>query len=339
MMSFLGIVLTLVISILSSIFSYTMVMTGPSSEPVEEVVTEVSAPASPVTPTATAEVPEGAYGIGDIWTVDGQWSLVVTSVDETDERNEYSDTDPEAVYIVSYSYKNIGYESDYSDGLYLSIDDGIVDSASQMGYSYPGDITFFPSDVPVGAVCDAQVCIGVDNAGSFLMNFSTYDGNDEEQDATFFIDLSAEPADGSILIDGTEGTAAGIPMGETWTVDGQWEVTINSVAETDERNEFADTDPAAVYIVDYTYTNIGYEDDIWDGLYLSLDQLVIDNGHKVTYSYPLSVTRYPEETPVGATCNAQICVGVETPGDFQLIVSNYDGNDERQSATFDVTVN
>ena len=43
-------------------------------------------------------------------------------------------------------------------------------------------------------------------------------------------------------------------IGETWTVDGQWSLTVTGVTETAERNEYADEKPAAVYIVDYEYT-------------------------------------------------------------------------------------
>ena len=37
------------------------------------------------------------YTIGETWTVDGQWSLTVTGVTETAERNEYADEKPAAV--------------------------------------------------------------------------------------------------------------------------------------------------------------------------------------------------------------------------------------------------
>ena len=51
-----------------------------------------------------------------------------------------------------------------------------------------------------------------------------------------------------------------IKVGETWTVDGLWKITINSVTETDERESYNDREnPEAVYIVDYTYENLGYK--------------------------------------------------------------------------------
>ena len=141
--------------------------------------------------TATPEPEETAYAIGETWTVDGQWSLTIDSVTTSDERNEFSDKTPAAVYIVDYTYTNIGYEdeSGLMDGLYLDISSNVVDSAGFMGYSYPGNITSYPQETPVGASCKAQACIGVDNAGSFQLNVTQYDGNGDKQSATFDISV------------------------------------------------------------------------------------------------------------------------------------------------------
>ena len=67
-------------------------------------------------------------------------------------------------------------------------------------------------------------------------------------------------------------------IGETWTVDGQWSLTVTGVTETAERNEYADEKPAAVYIVDYEYTNIGYEDEdsIAKGIFFDMEDTIID---------------------------------------------------------------
>ena len=107
------------------------------------------------------------YGIGEVWTVDGAFSLEILKVTETDERNKYSDENPAAVYIVDYVYKNLSNSDDYSDGMYISIDDQIVDSEGGLGYSYAGDYTYYPKETPAGAVCYAQACIGVDSPGDF----------------------------------------------------------------------------------------------------------------------------------------------------------------------------
>ena len=91
--------------------------------------------------SSTESTSQDMYKIGESYVVDGQWKITVNSVAATDDRNEYSDKNPAAVYIVTYTYENLGYEDEYSDGLFVSLDDGIVDSAGKMGYSYPGDVT------------------------------------------------------------------------------------------------------------------------------------------------------------------------------------------------------
>ena len=135
----------------------------------------------------TKSTSQDTYKIGETYVVEGQWKITVDSVEATDERNEYSDKKPNAVYVVTYTYENIGYESDYLDGLYIDLEDGIIDSEGKMGYSYPGNVTLYPQETPIGASCEAQACIGVDNPGSFKINFTDYDGNGEKQSAVFEI--------------------------------------------------------------------------------------------------------------------------------------------------------
>ena len=139
---------------------------------------------------AAAPQPTGTvYNIGEAWTVDGQWTLTVTGVEETQERNDYSERTPNAVYKVSFTYTNTGYEdaNGVLGGLYFSMDDTIVDAASKMGYNYPNVVTNYPQETPVGATCDAEVFIGVDNPGAFTISVSRYDGNGEKQSATFAV--------------------------------------------------------------------------------------------------------------------------------------------------------
>ena len=126
--------------------------------------------------------------------------------------------------------------------------------------------------------------------------------------------------------------------GDTWTVPGLWSLTITGVREMSERNSFSDLTPAAVYLVDYTYSNLGYEDSYMGGLFVTLDNTVVDHEGYMGYSYPNSVTRYPQITPVGATCTAQDVIAVDHPGSFTVMVSMYDSNYKTYSASFEVEV-
>ena len=285
-------------------------------------------------PAASAAAPE--FGIGEVWTVDGQFSLEIVKVTETEERNEYSDRDPAAVYIVDYVYENLGYEDEYSAGLYLGISDQIVDAGGEMAYSYPGDITYYPRETPVGAKCYAQCCIGVDNPGRFKLYVTKYDSGRNRHKAVFIADPEARPVPFEDY-DRTEELApfeGAYRMGETWTVDGQWELTITGVTETKERNPYADYEPAAVYIIDYTYKNLGYEDEWSDGLYMSVDECVVDSVGFMGFSYPGDIRNYPKAAPEGAACRAQSCVGVLHAGNLQIVVTEYDSERVRHSAKF-----
>lgn len=147
---------------------------------------DVSSTSEPVE-TATAAETKTEYNIGETWTVDGQWSLTITGVQATTDRNRYSDKEPAAVYIVDYTYENLGYEgSEFMPGLYINLEMGtIIDRTKKLGYSYPGRTSKNPSEIPVGVSCDAQSCVGVDNAGSFSIMISKYDWNNQRQEATF----------------------------------------------------------------------------------------------------------------------------------------------------------
>ncbi len=129
--------------------------------------------------------------------------------------------------------------------------------------------------------------------------------------------------------------------GQTWTVPGQWRLTINYATEMSERNPYSDKNPAAVYLIDYTYENIGYTDDMMDGLFISLDiERVIDSNGYVGYPYPNSPTYYSQPIPVGAKCHAQSCIAVDHKGPLKVYIDNYTGNSHtKYSAIFNVTVN
>lgn len=127
-------------------------------------------------------------------------------------------------------------------------------------------------------------------------------------------------------------------IGEEWIVDGQWKLTVNSVTATEDRNEYADKEPAEVVIITYTYENLGYEDDLQD-LFLTPSK-VIDGSKKMADSYPGDITTHPQPTPVGAIMeNAEDCWGLVNESDtIQIIFEAYDMNDDLQKATFEVPV-
>lgn len=129
-------------------------------------------------------------------------------------------------------------------------------------------------------------------------------------------------------------------LGQTWTVPGQWRLTINYATEMSERNPYSDKNPAAVYLIDYTYENIGYTDEMMDGLFISLDiERVIDSSGYAGYSYPNSPTYSPQSIPVGTKCHAQSCIAVDHKGPLKVYIDSYAGNSyAKYSAIFNVPI-
>ena len=130
-----------------------------------------------------------------------------------------------------------------------------------------------------------------------------------------------------------------IKVGETWTVDGLWKITINSVTETDERESYNDREnPEAVYLVDYTYENLGYKDEYSKGLGFDLDGVysqIVDSDKEMGYSYyvyVLSKLTSPDYVPVGARMTAQVAIGVNHKGTFSIL---YEGRVEDRENLYD----
>ena len=88
----------------------------------------------------------------------GEYKLVVTSVEETNYRNEFSDKKPNRVIIISYDYENISLPSDlYIGEMNFKAYDGDNNSMD----TYPADIKY-PNSVSVGRKTSGQMAYGID---------------------------------------------------------------------------------------------------------------------------------------------------------------------------------
>ena len=90
------------------------------------------------------------------------------------------------------------------------------------------------------------------------------------------------------------------------TFNSKYTIVINSISEMTERNQFSDKNPAQVFLIDYTYKNIS-----GDELYISeMNFQILDEQNEIGYTYPNSVTNYPQSIPEGATCKAQMILAI-----------------------------
>lgn len=129
-------------------------------------------------------------------------------------------------------------------------------------------------------------------------------------------------------------------VGETWTVPNLLSFTITGVKEVEPEPEYNEgVEPACVYLIDYKYENLGFEDEILDGLYMFLSSYVVDSQKKEGYSYQISEDiKYPKTIKVGESCEAQDVIALDNKGNFLITMCEYDSMFNRYSATFEIEV-
>ena len=112
----------------------------------------------------------------NISTSSDEYTLKVTSIKETKERNEYADEKPAQVFLIDYTYVC----NKTNNGLYLSdMYFKIIDEQGEIGYTYPID-TKSPQSITAGTTCKAQMAFGVNNKSkSVKLQFydNMFDGN------------------------------------------------------------------------------------------------------------------------------------------------------------------
>ena len=125
-------------------------------------------------------------------------------------------------------------------------------------------------------------------------------------------------------------------LGETWTVDGQWKLTFDSVTTTDYRNQYSDKNPEQVVIIKYTYENLGYEGTFQDLYISSMSMKVIDEKSEIASTYPAEISVHPDETPIGTKCvGAEEAFGLNNDSKtITVYLDKYDGNSTKQKAKF-----
>ena len=109
--------------------------------------------------------------------------------------------------------------------------------------------------------------------------------------------------------------------------------TVDSVRNTDDRNEFADSQPEQVIIIHYSYENIANEDDIY---FSSINFKVIDVGGNVCETYPASINTYPQTAPIGTKSEGEEAYGLKQQSSkIKLIVElDYSGT----KATYELPI-
>lgn len=105
--------------------------------------------------------------IGDTITVktaSDEYTLQVTDIKESAERNEFADQTPTQVFLIDYNYAC----NKTTDGVFVSdMNFKVVDENGEIGYTYPINYTD-AQRITAGTSCKAQMAFGVNNQSKKL---------------------------------------------------------------------------------------------------------------------------------------------------------------------------
>lgn len=115
------------------------------------------------------------YHIGDeilVETDEGSYSLCITGITETSDRNQFSDKQADRVVIIDYQYENISHDTQfgdyYNDELYISdIDFSMYDADGNAMETYPTDIKY-PQAVSIGHKSSGQMAYALNNDKNYI---------------------------------------------------------------------------------------------------------------------------------------------------------------------------
>lgn len=127
------------------------------------------------------------------------------------------------------------------------------------------------------------------------------------------IEPSTNPVDISKEINAKLNEA--LKIGEAFTYKDKYNVTINSVRLTDERNQFADKQFEKVAVIEFTYQNLNSDEDV----YISGTNFkAYDEEGNILSAYPKGVTKYPQGVSKGRKCTAEMSLGFNKGNKLEL---------------------
>lgn len=115
------------------------------------------------------------YHIGDeilVETDEGSYSLCITGVSETSDRNQFSDKQADRVIIIDYRYENISHATEfgdyYNDELHIGdFDFSMYDADGEVLETYPVD-TKYAQAVSVGHKSSGQMAYALNNSQNYI---------------------------------------------------------------------------------------------------------------------------------------------------------------------------
>ena len=161
-------------------------------------------------------------------------------------------------------------------------------------------------------------------------------GGDEEETVPPEETIEEEVSPEDEGISPTESNTQTYKIGETWTVDGEWNFTVDSAEITDERSPYFDENPEYVALIKYHYDNLGYKDPdgLLDGLLIMPMVVTDDEGNNLDWYL---IGEAPEEISEGeSTEGSSGYILKKGSGPLYFTIQQFDSNNNPHEANFEI---
>ncbi len=267
----------------------------------------------------------GYYKAGEIWSVKNNWDFTITGSRTHELCNKYSNKDhnltDEQVVIISYAYKNTGYENG-EDTLYMDLYN-VYDEKGEKAILYGCTHYEDPSALIVGTNCTAEAAFALKNkSNTITVKCSDYAGG-EEYEATYKINVNEKKSAPTAKLEMSSSQLNALPgIDSRWTEKGKCEIAITNIDVHNLCNSVSNkiegyTNEQVVNIT-YNFRNLGIDDDIYISLYN-----VYDEKGTAANLYACTHTDSPDSCNIGESSTGQESFVLKNKSNFVLVWIEY----------------
>lgn len=274
----------------------------------------------------------GYYKAGEIWKVDNNFEFTITRSRTHELCNQFSNKEhnltDEQVVIITYSYKNTGYNNGEYE-LYMDIFN-VYDETGEKAILYACTHYRSPSSLIVGTNCTGEVAFALKNKSKTITVELDEYTDSGKCEATYKINVNESKSAPSYKLEIPSAQLDKMPgIGEKWTEPGKCEITITDIDVHHLCNDYSNrqngyTNQQVVNIT-YTVKNLGINKDMYVSLYD-----VYDEKGTAGELYACTHTDYSGSCGIGESVTGSESFVLDNNSDFVLLEVEYNDTEYKE---------
>lgn len=281
------------------------------------------------------------YGLNQTWKVDGQWEFKITNVQIHDKCNSEAAAKGEQVVIITYQYKNIGYDDDY--GLIMSLN-RVYDEKGKAAEGYPCGHVIYSQHLKLkGTTQTASEAFVLPKTSRNIKVHVVQCTDNYKTMKTADFRVPVSTAKPTYSWNTAHFAGAGdydLKSGQTWKVSNNWELTVTGASLHSFCNSYYDGPGEQVVLIRYNYKNTGFQGESlgWYSGLLLWPEAVYDEFGNAAAFYPCTHQTDPKVLSAkGTSCSASVAFALPKTSKYFYASFRLEDNDGRsRSAIYQI---